>query len=104
MADNRPLAKRLRHAAEVAALYPLFALFRLLPFPVASAVGGWFGRLIGPMLPPSSVARRNLMLAVGVEGSVLRLEFGVLASEVNLVRLAVVPDDQGSTFVARRQA
>jgi KDO2-lipid IV(A) lauroyltransferase len=63
VADNRPRAKRIRHALEAALVYPLFQLFRLLPFPVASGIGGRIGRLIGPLLPPTGVARRNLAAA-----------------------------------------
>jgi KDO2-lipid IV(A) lauroyltransferase len=41
----------------------LFALFRLLPFQLASAIGGGIGRSIGPLLPASRIARRNLAAA-----------------------------------------
>jgi KDO2-lipid IV(A) lauroyltransferase len=63
MADGRPFARRLRHALEAAAVYPLFALFRLLPLPLASAIGGGLGRLVGPYLMTTRIARRNLAAA-----------------------------------------
>ena len=47
--------------------------------------------------------RRDFVLAVGVERGVLCLELGIRASEIDLLRLAVVLDDQGPAFVVRRQ-
>ena len=39
------------------------ALMRLLPFGVASSLGGWLASTFGPMLKPSKAARRNLKQA-----------------------------------------
>lgn len=41
----------------------LFQLFALLPLDVASAVGGWLGRTLGPKLGVRKIARRNLVAA-----------------------------------------
>ena len=38
----------------------VFGIFRSLPFNVASAFGGWFGRVIGPSMPISRRAVKNL--------------------------------------------
>lgn len=40
-----------------------YGFFRLLPFPAASALGGWLARMIGPALRVSNRARRNLASA-----------------------------------------
>ncbi len=63
MADQRPWPRRLRHVSEAAALYAAYGIVALLPFEIASAIGGWLGRRIGPYLPPSEIARRNLVAA-----------------------------------------
>jgi KDO2-lipid IV(A) lauroyltransferase len=51
------------HPLEAAAVYALYGLLRLLPLDRASALGGRVARLIGPHLPVSRHARRNLELA-----------------------------------------
>lgn len=53
-------AKNLRYAAEAVLAYGLFFLFRLMPLDLASALGGWMGRTIGPRLAASRKARANL--------------------------------------------
>ncbi len=57
------LAKRCRHLVEGVSARLLFALFGLLPLAVASAIGGFLGRLIGPGLKVSERAADNLRQA-----------------------------------------
>ncbi|OHC82206.1 MAG: lauroyl acyltransferase [Rhodospirillales bacterium RIFCSPLOWO2_12_FULL_67_15] len=52
------------HPIEAAFAFALYLLFKLLPFEAASAVGGWLGRTVGPWLPLSERARRNLRRAL----------------------------------------
>ena len=48
----------------VAAVVIVFGFFLwLLPLRLASAIGGWLGRSIGPKIPVTRVARENLRLA-----------------------------------------
>ena len=54
--------KRLRYLIEALALRIVFALLGLLPVDAASNLGGFLGRSIGPRLPASARARRNLRL------------------------------------------
>ncbi len=54
--------KRLRYLIEALALRVAFALLRWLPVDAASNLGGLLGRGIGPRLPVSDRARRNLRL------------------------------------------
>jgi KDO2-lipid IV(A) lauroyltransferase len=63
VADGQPWRRRLRYALEAAALYVGYGLFRLLPLTLASAIGGRLGRSVGPYLPASATARRNLAMA-----------------------------------------
>lgn len=42
----------------------LLAGLRLLPIETASAIGGWFFRVVGPRLPADKVARKNLARAM----------------------------------------
>jgi KDO2-lipid IV(A) lauroyltransferase len=58
------IPKRLRYAAEGAAVTALFAGLRLLPLPVASWLCGAIAGLIGPLLPPHARARRHMMRAM----------------------------------------
>jgi KDO2-lipid IV(A) lauroyltransferase len=55
--------KRLRYLIEALALRVAFALLSWLPVDAASNLGGFLGRHIGPHLPVSARARRNLRLA-----------------------------------------
>ncbi len=54
--------KRLRYLIEALALRLAFALLGWLPVDAASNLGGFLGRNIGPRLPVSARARRNLRL------------------------------------------
>ncbi len=58
-----PSGKRLRYALETLCAYMAYGIFRLLPLDTASAAGGWIGRHIGPLLPPTETARQNLAMA-----------------------------------------
>ena len=51
-----------RHIAEAALLYLCFGVFSLMPAQAASAVGGFLGRSIGPLLAASRKAMKNLDL------------------------------------------
>lgn len=51
------------HPLEAALLQLMFRLLRALPLDAASGLGGWIARRIGPALPVSKWARRNLALA-----------------------------------------
>jgi KDO2-lipid IV(A) lauroyltransferase len=59
----RWLTRTVGHRAEAALVYTVFAVFRALPVDAASALGGWLGRVIGPHLPSSATAHRNLARA-----------------------------------------
>ena len=61
---KRPIAKQLRYAAEGVIVAALFVLFRLLPLPVASGLGGALAGLVGPLLPLHARARNNLNRAL----------------------------------------
>ena len=54
------MLKKLRYGFE--GFFILFAMifFRLLPLDVASALGGWLGRIVGPFARAHRTARRNL--------------------------------------------
>lgn len=58
-----PLKRYLLHPIEAAAAALLYALFRVLPLDAASALGGLMARSLGPRLPISERARRNLRRA-----------------------------------------
>jgi len=49
---------------EAALVGLVYHFFRLLPVDTASAIGGWIGRTIGPLLPHSKRARENLRRAL----------------------------------------
>ncbi len=55
--------QKLRYGAEAAVFFVFMALFRVLGLPLASALGGWIGRNVFPLLPPDRVARANLLAA-----------------------------------------
>jgi KDO2-lipid IV(A) lauroyltransferase len=54
----------LRYRAEAALVWFIYHFFSLLPLDVASALGGWIARLIGPRLAVSRLARDNLRQAL----------------------------------------
>lgn len=55
--------KRLQHVLEWALVIALFRLFLLIGIDRASGAMGWVARHIGPHLPKSDIARRNLRMA-----------------------------------------
>jgi KDO2-lipid IV(A) lauroyltransferase len=57
------LLLRLRHRAEALAARSVFLAVGALPLDMASAMGGWLGRTIGPRLRRTDVARSNLLSA-----------------------------------------
>lgn len=54
----------LLHRTEAILLWFIYHGLRLLPLDLASALGGRIARIIGPLLPPSKRAKRNLELAL----------------------------------------
>jgi KDO2-lipid IV(A) lauroyltransferase len=48
---------------EAAVAFLFYVFFRLLPLDWASVIGGFLGRTLGPILPASRRARRNLAMA-----------------------------------------
>ena len=68
MADRTQVARRLRrllvYPLEALAAAVVYGFFRLLPVDAASAAGGWLGRTIGPRLPVSRRAWRNIRRAM----------------------------------------
>ncbi len=79
--------KRLRYLIEALALRLAFTLLGWLPVDAASNLGGWLGRHIGPRLPVSARARRNLRL-VFPEQSAAETERIVAGMWDNLGRVA----------------
>ena len=51
------------HPIEAAVALMIYSLFKILPIDLASALGGWLGRTIGPRMPISERAVRNLSAA-----------------------------------------
>ncbi len=63
MMRRRPTMRRIRYLTEAGLVYGVMGLMRLVPLPVASAVGGFAGRTLGPLLPANRRARQNIALA-----------------------------------------
>ncbi len=55
-----PVNRYFFHPLQALAAVVVYSLFRVLPIDIASALGGWLGRTIGPHLGISSRAVRNL--------------------------------------------
>jgi len=51
------------HPLEALLVYALFGLFGLMSIDRASAIGAWIGRTLGPRLPVTARAQRNLRIA-----------------------------------------
>lgn len=64
MIRRQSAAIRFRYLLEAGLVYGVMGLMRLIPLPVASAVGGLAGRMLGPLLPINKRARRNIALAL----------------------------------------
>ena len=56
------LMKILKYKIEAAAVWVLFAVFRSLPLDVASWLGGFMARSIGPFLRANKIAKNNLKM------------------------------------------
>ncbi len=54
----------IRYFIEAVLLYALYGFFKILPVESASNLGGWLGRVIGPLLGASGKAERHLSLAM----------------------------------------
>ncbi len=54
---------KLMHLIEAMLLMLLFTAFRLLPLDMASAMGGWMARAIGPFMSAHKTAQKNLAAA-----------------------------------------
>lgn len=61
--DAPPLTRRVSWAVQALLAAVAFSLIGLLPFRVASGMGGWIGRTVGPRMGLSRRARRNLRAA-----------------------------------------
>lgn len=64
MRTEAPLVRIIRFQLEAAALRFGLAIFRALPVDIASFLGGWFGRTIGPHLRAQRTAERNIRRAL----------------------------------------
>ena len=82
-----PINRYLIHPIEAAAALLVYSLFRILPLEWASALGGWLARAIGPWLPISERAVRNLSNAFP-EKSPVEIKSIVRAMWDNLGRVA----------------
>lgn len=56
--------KRLRYFIEGLGAAIVYGIYRAMPLPMASAVGGWFARTIGPRVGVSNRARKHLRRAM----------------------------------------
>jgi len=61
---TKSLFTTLRRAGEASLAWLAYGLFRALPVDAASAFGGWLASVVGPRLPVSRRAHRNLELAL----------------------------------------
>lgn len=82
-----PINRYLIHSIEAAAALLVYSLFRILPLDWASALSGWLGRTVGPWLPISERAVRNLSNAFP-EKSPAEIRAIVRAMWDNLCRVA----------------
>lgn len=55
--------KSIQHFIEFILFRLLFAALRILPIDMASSIGGWLGRCIGPLFGAHKVANKNLQMA-----------------------------------------
>jgi KDO2-lipid IV(A) lauroyltransferase len=83
------MLRRIRHAVEAGAVLICYWLLAVLPVDVASAIGGFAGRAIGPRIRLSERARRNMrrflpeLGEAGIEAAVAEMwdNLGRLAGE-----------------------
>lgn len=64
MNRRRSTAIRFRYLLEAGLVYAVFGGMRLIPLPAASAIGGFAGRTLGPLLPGHARAQANLAHAM----------------------------------------
>ena len=83
----KPLNRYLFHPLEAAAALVVYSLMRVLSIDMASALGGWLGRTVGPHIPISARAVKNLSAAFP-EKSPAEIATIVRAMWDNLGRLA----------------
>ena len=83
----KPLNRYLFHPLEAAAALVVYSLMRVLSIDMASALGGWLGRTVGPHIPVSARAVKNLTAAFP-EKSPAEIATIVRAMWDNLGRLA----------------
>ena len=83
----KPLNRYLFHPLEAAAALVVYSLMRVLSIDMASALGGWLGRTVGPYIPISARAVKNLSAAFP-EKSPAEIATIVRAMWDNLGRLA----------------
>jgi len=57
---RKTLTRFVFHPIEAVLAIVIYTLFRVLPFALSSAIGGWVGRAIGPRLSVSGRAVRNI--------------------------------------------
>ncbi len=60
MARRLRPARRVLYMLEATVAYTLVFLFRLIPYKMGSAIGGFVGRVVGPLLAVSKVGLENL--------------------------------------------
>jgi KDO2-lipid IV(A) lauroyltransferase len=82
---SRYLRPKLLYPIQAALAYIFFSTVRLLPLIVASGIGGWLGRTIGPRLSITNLARINLK-KVFLEKSNLEIELIIYNMWDNLGR------------------
>lgn len=81
------LTRYLRYPVEAGFAFLFLGIFKILPLDWASALGGWLGRTVGPPLPLSRRAYRNLELVFPEMPEARRREI-VRAMWDNLGRMA----------------
>jgi len=80
--------RKLRHWLENAVAQALFGVFGVLPLPVASAIGGWLGGIIGPRLKRLQARARHNMTRALPELSPNEIERNLKAMWRHLGRMA----------------
>ncbi len=58
--DKHPALRHFHHVAQSIPVFFFYGLFACLPFRIASAVGGWLGRTLGPLWGITRRAEKNI--------------------------------------------
>lgn len=104
--------QKLRYGAEAAVFFLFMALFRVIGLEAATALGGFIGRNIFPLLPPDRVARKNLLAAFpeksDAERDTIRRTMWdnlgrVVAEYPHLEKFSLHGDDPRITLIARTE-